>query len=138
MRVRAESPHTPLAVASLDLRYDPARVTVEACAENPAGRLDLAVCNPTYVSDTVRYTGITTGGIVEAAPLLELRLRPVDAAVLEQIAQGSPAIEIAGATLFDLEGNALRPVLGPKEPPTTRARSSCPSSWLAPAARALR
>ena len=118
MRVRAESPGTPLAVASLDLRYDPAQVSVEACAENPAGRLDLAVCNPAYISDTVRYTGITTGGIVEAAPLLELRLRPVDATVLEQIAGGSPAIEIAEATLFDLEGNALRPVLDSKEPAT--------------------
>ena len=39
--------------------------------------------------------------------------------VLQQIAGGSPAIEIAEATLFDLDGNALRPVLGSKEPAET-------------------
>ena len=138
VRVRAESPGTPLAVASLDLRYDPAQVSVAACAENPAGRLDLAVCNPAYASDTVRYTGITTGGIVEAAPLLELRLRPVDATVLQQIAGGSPAIAIAEATLFDLEGNALRPVLGSKEPAVTPRKIFLPIILAGAAARALR
>ena len=70
VRVRAESLwHGCGRVAGPALR--PSRVAVEAYAENPAGRLDLAACNPEYAADTVRYTGITTGGIVEAASLLE-------------------------------------------------------------------
>ena len=36
-----------------------------------------------------------------------------------RLAGGSPAIEITEATLFDLDGNALRPVLGSKEPAET-------------------
>ena len=52
--VCAQSPVTPLAVASLSLHYDPSRLAVEACVENPANRLDLAACNPNYASDAVR------------------------------------------------------------------------------------
>ncbi len=118
-RVRAASPYTPLAAASLDLAYDPTRLAVVSCAENPTGRLDLAVCNPAYAEGTIRYTGITTGGIVEATTLLELRLRALDPAVLEQLAHteemqsgSSPAVELSVIAAFDLEGNALRPVIG--------------------------
>ncbi len=115
VRVLAESPHSPLAAASLDLHFDPAQVSVAGCAENPAGRLDLAVCNAAFAPDTVRYTGITTGGIVESAALVELRLTPLDPAALEQLAQEGSTINI-GATLFDLDGKALQPIIETKPP----------------------
>ena len=116
VQLRAESPYAPLAAATLGLRYDPTRLAVESCAENPAGRLDLAVCNPAYAADTVRYTGITTGGIVEWTPLVEVRLRALDAEILDQIAAGGVALEIVDAALFDLDGNALRPEYGTPQP----------------------
>jgi hypothetical protein len=123
VRVRATSPHTPLAAASLDLRYDPAQLSVVSCAENPASRLDLATCNPTSAAGMIRYTGITAGGIVETAPLIELRLHVIAPSVLAQWAPtrwaptegapsgGGPAIALAVTAAFDLDGNALRPVL---------------------------
>ena len=98
---------------------------MEACAENPAGRLDLAVCNPAYAEGTVRYVGITTGGIVEAVPLLELRLQALDRAVLEQLGQGSPAVELTVTATFDLAAmlSARSPARRP--PPAVRRRSTC-------------
>jgi hypothetical protein len=112
VRVSAESPHTPLAVATFGLSYDPARLAVDACAENPDGRLDMAVCNPAFSADTVRYTGVTLGGIVEATPLVEVRLRALDTAVLEQVRTGNLTLALTDATLFDLNGNVLRPEHG--------------------------
>lgn len=109
VQVRVESPHTPLALASLDLHYDPARLSVASCAENPAGRLDLAVCNPSYAEGTIRYVGVTAGGIVEAAALMEVRLRG-EPMVLQQLVQGGAAVELTVTAALDLEGNALQPV----------------------------
>jgi len=111
VRVQAASPYVPLAAAALDLRYDPIQLSVASCAENPAGRLDLAVCNPDYAEGTIRYTGVTMGGIVEAAPLVELRLQILDPAALEQLGQGRPAVDLSVTAAFDLEGAALRPVI---------------------------
>ena len=66
---------------------------------------------------TVRYTGITTGGIVEAAPLLELRLQALDpAAAGATDARAARPSELTVMAAFDLDGNALRPVIGSKEP----------------------
>jgi len=112
VQVRAASPHAPLAAAALGLRYDPSRLAVETCVENPAGWLDLAVCNPAFAADTVRYTGLTTGGIVEWTPLVEVRLRALAAGVLDEVAAGGAALEIVDAALFDLDGNALRAEYG--------------------------
>ncbi len=109
VRVVTESPHAPLGVTVLNLTYDPARVKVVSCSENPAGRTDLAACNPAYAEGTVRYTGITTGGIVEAAPLAEVRFEVLDATFAEQLAAGAPLAELAVEAAFDVDLNALRP-----------------------------
>jgi len=116
LRVRAASPHTPLAAAALELRYDPARWSVVSCAENPAGRLDLAACNPAYASGALRHIGVTIGGIVEAAPLVELRLLARDPAALAQAAQGAAAAELSVTAAFDLDGHLLRPLIAAPPP----------------------
>jgi len=129
VRVMAESPHAPLGATVLNLTYDPARASVVSCSDHPAQRMglpsamDLAVCNPTYAEGQVRYTGITTGGIVEAAPLAEVRFQVTDAAFAEQLSQGVPLAELAVEAAFDVDLNALRPeiiVPGNDEPATPK------------------
>ncbi len=112
VRVVAESPHAPLGAAVLSLTYDPARLAVVSCSENPAGRMDLAVCNGAYAEGTVKYTGITTGGIVEAAPLVEIRFGVLDPTLADQLAQGTALAELAVEAAFDLDLNALRAEYG--------------------------
>jgi len=123
VRVVAESPYAPLGATVLNLTYDPTRVAVVSCSDNPAGRLDLAACNPDYAENTVRYTGITTGGIVEAALLAEVRFQVLDPALAEQLSQGVPLAELAVEAAFDVDLNALRPELtvpGDDEPATPK------------------
>ena len=127
VRVRAESPDTPLAVASLDLRYDPAQADgggVRGEPRRPArpGGLQPGRTSPIRCATPASQPAASS----KPAPLLELRLRPVDADSPATDREGSPAIEIAEATLFDLEGNALRPVLGSKEPAETPRRIFLP------------
>ncbi len=129
VRVMAESPYAPLGATVLNLTYDPARVSVLSCSENPARRMglpsamDLAACNPDYAEGIVRYTGITTGGIVEAAPLAEVRFQVLDAAFAEQLSQGVSLAELAVEAAFDVDLNTLRPELivpGDDEPATLK------------------
>ena len=81
-----------------------------SCAENPASRLDLAVCNTAFGQGIVRYTGITTGGVVEPTALLEAQFQVVDPTVLDAIAQGTVVVELVPGPAFDLEGNPLKGV----------------------------
>ena len=123
VRVLAESPHAPLGVATVELRYDPARLTVLSCAENPDGRLDLAVCNPAFAEGIVRFTGITLGGLVESAALLEVQFQVVDPTVFDAIdhtegaqSGGTAVVELVPGPAFDLEGNPLRAIAAAPRP----------------------
>lgn len=123
VRVVAESPHAPLGATVLNVTYDLARVAVVSCSDSPAGRFDLTACNPDYAAGIVRDTGITTGGIVEAASLAEIRFQVLDAAFAEQLAQGAPLAELAVEAAFDVDLNALQPevnVPGNNEPATPK------------------
>ena len=110
VRVEAESPHVPLAVAALNLAYDPARFAVTTCTQTAEG-MTLAVCNPAYDTGQVRFTGVTATGITAATSICEVRLRALDPAALEQPGQG--LIELDDVSAFDLEGSVLLPVFGP-------------------------
>jgi hypothetical protein len=110
-----------LAGVTLDLKYDAARLTATSCAERgPDGGdfgLELAACNPAFSADTIRYTGISTAGIGPAGdgwmPLTVLRFQVLDGAVTDEVIRGAAVIELTGASAFDLDGAALRPVWAP-------------------------
>ena len=141
VRVLAESPYTPLAVAAARpaLRSSPVdggRLRGEPGRPAGPGGVQPGVC---------RAVRSATPASPPAASSRRRRCWSCGCGrsmpqSLQQLAGGSPAIEIAEATLFDLEGNALRPVLGSKEPATPPGAGGLParSSWPAPAARALR
>jgi hypothetical protein len=112
VRVLAESPYSPLGAALLDVHFDPARLKPVSCVENPAGRMDLTACNTAYADGVVRYTSITTGGIVEVAPLFEVNFDVLDPTVLDAVAGGQRVTALAPEAAFDVNLQPLRPVSG--------------------------
>jgi hypothetical protein len=133
VRVLAESPHTPLGAATVEIRYDPARLTILSCAENPDSRLDLAVCNTGYGEGIVRYIGITTGGLVEPAALLEAQFQVVDPTVLDAVGQGTMVVELVAGPAFDLEGNPLKAITAVPSAPGDPKKIYLPLLLSAPA-----
>jgi hypothetical protein len=63
--------------ATVDVGFDPAIVSVTGCTADPASVFDLASCNPDFASDTVRFVGISAGGVSGDLALADLTFQAV-------------------------------------------------------------
>jgi hypothetical protein len=104
VRVVADDPLAELGAVSLELRYDAALLSPEACIENPSGLLDAAACNPAFAPGVVRFNAVSTAGAGEEATLAEITFRVLDPAAIEDPAG---ALTLAPDGVFDIEGGDL-------------------------------
>ena len=105
VRVVADDPLMELGAATLELRYDAALLTPEACIENPSGVLDAAVCNAGFAPGVVRFNAVSTAGAGEEATLAEITFGVLDASSVMDAIAG--ALTLAPEGVFDIEGGDL-------------------------------
>ena len=66
-----------LGAVSADIIYDPNVIDAVACSGDPGGVFDLGICNESFTSDAVRFTGISVEGVSGQVRLAEVRFRAV-------------------------------------------------------------
>jgi len=66
-----------LGAVSADIIYDPNVIDAVSCSRDPGGVFDLGICNESFASDKVRFTGISAEGVSGQVRLAEVRFRAV-------------------------------------------------------------
>ena len=124
VRLVADDPLAQLGAATIDLQYDPVTALGPTCEADPAGSLDGAFCNSTYLTGTARISTVSVKSAGTKAVLAALTFRLADRSIT-----GSPAalgeylsrtITLAPQSVFDAEGEPLAWRLGSPQAKETR------------------
>jgi hypothetical protein len=103
--------HTVLGTASLELRYDPAHLTVERCTAASSTEMRSGACNVTPGAGSARLNYAAVNGIQPDAILAELTFAPVGGYNMEQLAND---LDLHVNNAFALDGTAF---VWPESPP---------------------
>jgi len=63
LRLNALGVTPGLGAATVDVKYDPAKVSLTGCVSDPTGILDLDSCNIAFASDTGRFVALSATGV---------------------------------------------------------------------------
>ncbi len=129
--VRANVPSPGLGAWTLDMTYDPSKVSIVSCAPAPSH----SVCNPGFASNKIRLTGATGPGLIGDVSLATITFRMLAAT---SAACGSPSPLTLVATLFSdaTVGNPQPITVTPTNGTITCQVAAAPTA-VAPTATAL-
>jgi hypothetical protein len=115
VRVVAYDPMAQLGAATLDLEYDPAALAINACTGNPEGRLDAAMCNASFITNTitstVRLNAVSMKGAGGAAVLANVSFRLLEKSTspgLDALMKAAAkAVHLSVKSVYDPDGMPL-------------------------------
>ncbi|HEY79950.1 MAG TPA: hypothetical protein G4O05_02565, partial [Caldilineae bacterium] len=77
--ITAQMIDSSLGAATLEVRFDPDVVRPTSCEADPDHRFDIAICNPQFADDVVRFTLASPQGVTGDAPLANITFTAVGA-----------------------------------------------------------